>query len=62
MCAALTPNFCIFGTNTGVIYHYDIENWNLVNTIKHKVIFILTIFLIVFHSHFPNLYYIYIYI
>ncbi|ORX55502.1 hypothetical protein BCR36DRAFT_581508 [Piromyces finnis] len=36
ICAALTSNFCIFGTNTGVIYHYDLESWNLVNTIKHK--------------------------
>jgi len=39
ICAALTSNFCIFGTNTGVIYHYDLESWNLVNTIKHKVKF-----------------------
>jgi len=36
ICAALTSNFCIFGTNTGVIYHYDLESWSLVNTIKHK--------------------------
>ncbi|NWU43545.1 WDR19 protein, partial [Hylia prasina] len=37
LCHALTSDFLIYGTDTGVIYYFYIEDWQYVNEYRHPV-------------------------
>ncbi|RKO82764.1 hypothetical protein BDK51DRAFT_33532 [Blyttiomyces helicus] len=36
-CAALTPEMVVYGTANGVVQHYVLEEWAMVNDLRHKV-------------------------